>query len=138
MKERVPPGQRVFDKLPVLQYRGIPHIDIEEWRFRVYGLVSRELTFTYEEMLELPQKEFRCDVHCVTGWSKLDSVWEGFEASEIIKLSKPLENARYVMVHSADGYTTNLSIEDFSKGFFAIKMDGKPLSLEHGYCSIPK
>ncbi|KUJ93409.1 MULTISPECIES: sulfite oxidase-like oxidoreductase [Archaeoglobus] len=133
MKERVPPGQRVFDKLPVLQYRGIPHIDIEEWRFRVYGLVSRELTFTYEEMLELPQKEFRCDVHCVTGWSKLDSVWEGFEASEIIKLSKPLENARYVMVHSADGYTTNLSIEDFSKGFFAIKMDGKPLSLEHGY-----
>ncbi|ADC65259.1 oxidoreductase molybdopterin binding protein [Ferroglobus placidus DSM 10642] len=133
MRERVPPGQRVVDKLPVLHYSDIPHIDIKEWRLKIYGLVSKELSLTYEELLKLPQKEFRCDVHCVTGWSKLDTFWEGFEVSEIIKLSKPLENAHFVMVHSADGYATNLSLEDFSKGFFAMKMSGKPLPPEHGY-----
>lgn len=130
---KLPPGQRAVERLPVLQYGKVPHINLDEWRLEVVGLVSRKISLSYEDLITLPQKKFICDVHCVTGWSKLDSEWEGFEAGEIINLSQPLPNARFVMLHSADGYATNLAISDFERGFFAMKMDGEVLKPEHGF-----
>jgi len=76
-QERVPPGQRVTEKFPVLHYGSIPKSDPDTWDLRVFGLVEHPLTLSYTELLALPATRIVADIHCVTGWSKLDTVWEG-------------------------------------------------------------
>jgi len=134
-KDRIPPGQRVTQKLPVLQFGDIPEINISEWAFRVTGLVEEEVELSYEEFMSLPRVRVISDVHCVTGWSKLDNEWEGVSTDVVKDLATPLPEARYVMVYSADGYTTNLSLSDFFQPdvLFAVKLDGEILSIEHGF-----
>jgi len=133
--DRVPPGQKVTEELPVLQFGDVPEIDISEWTFRITGLVKEEVELSYEEFMSLPRIKVISDAHCVTGWSKLDNEWEGVSTSAVKDLASPLPEARYVMVHSADGYTTNLSLSDFLQpdALFAVKLNGGVLSVEHGF-----
>jgi len=134
-KNRVPPGQRLTEKWPVLQHGGVPKIDISKWTFRIRGLVEKERKLSYEEFMALPQVRVFSDVHCVTGWSKLDNTWEGVSTQVIKGLVKILPEARFVIVHGAQGFTTNLTVEDFSEPdvLFAIKHNGEPLAPDHGY-----
>ncbi|MFH1003245.1 MAG: sulfite oxidase-like oxidoreductase [Chloroflexota bacterium] len=132
---RVPPGQKLTGKWPVLHYGGVPGTDISRWRFTITGLVAAERQLSYEEFLALPAVTVFSDIHCVTRWSRLDNLWEGPSSAVIRDLCPILPQARFVMVHSADGYTTNLSLDDFFQPdvLFVLKHNGQPLTPEHGY-----
>jgi DMSO/TMAO reductase YedYZ molybdopterin-dependent catalytic subunit len=134
-QERVPPGQKLTEKWPALHYGSVPKIDIAEWRFNIFGLVEKERRLSYQEFTALPTVRVYSDIHCVTGWSKLDNLWEGVSSSQLRELVRILPQAKFVMVHSTGGFSTNLSLDDFFQPdvLFAIKHNGEPLTPEHGY-----
>ena len=134
-KERVPPHQRVTSKLPTLTYGPVPRIDLARWRFEVDGLVEEPLSFTWEEFTALPQVTLVSDIHCVTGWSLLDSAWEGVSSAELLERVRLKPEARYAMVQCYGNYTTNLSLADLlaENVLFAHKFAGQPLTPEHGW-----
>ena len=133
-KERIPPGQYNDPRMPVLHYRGVPDFDPEKWRFGIWGEVEEERQLTYEQFISLPYSKVYSDIHCVTTWSKLDNTWEGVSSREIKKLVKLKPTATHVMIHSDDGYTTNLTLDDFFQDdvLFVLFHDGKPITPEHG------
>jgi DMSO/TMAO reductase YedYZ molybdopterin-dependent catalytic subunit len=134
-KDRIPPGQKVVEEWPVLHHGSVPVIDASKWIFKISGMVEREKTLDFKEFISLPGVKVISDVHCVTGWSKIDNLWEGVSTLAIKDLVNILPKAKFVIVHSAGGFTTNLSLEDFFQEdvLFAIKHNGKPLTPEHGY-----
>ena len=131
---RIPPGQYLTDKFPVLTHGPTPTIDLETWRFRAFGLVESEITWTYTEFMALPQIEITTDFHCVTRWSQLDNTWQGVPIGEVINRLTIQPEAQYVMVHAFGGYTTNLPLADLLEDdvLFAHSRNGAPLSSEHG------
>lgn len=134
-ENRIPPGQRVTEKWPVLQYGDVRHVDIEKWRFTIFGLVEERRTFDIEEFMSLPRVKVFSDIHCVTGWSKLNNMWEGVSTSVIKEQVIIRPEARYVMVHAEKQFTTNLALSDFfaEDVLFAVKYDGNDLTPDHGY-----
>lgn len=124
-----------MERLPVLHHGPTPGIDPSGWSFTIGGLVEKERTLSYGEFIALPQVEVFSDIHCVTGWSKLNSLWEGISTGVIRDLVNILPEAKFVIVYSAGEYTTNLSLNDFFQEdvLFALKFDGRPLASEHGY-----
>lgn len=134
-ENRVPPGQRLTDHWPVLHYGEVPKVDVSKWKFTISGLVEKELKLNYQEFMSLPRTKVFSDIHCVTGWSRLDNLWEGVSTSEVKKLVKLRPEAKFVIVHSELGFTTNLSLEDFFEPdiLFAVKHDDKPITQDHGY-----
>jgi DMSO/TMAO reductase YedYZ molybdopterin-dependent catalytic subunit len=130
----VPPGQVLTYKFPVLHYGSTPHIDPNDWRLKVWGLVEEPREFTWEELMGLPKQRQVCDIHCVTRWSKQDTVWEGVPFREIVKLVNPRPEARFVMEHAYGGYTTNMALEELLDDdvLLAFNYDDKPLEPEHG------
>jgi DMSO/TMAO reductase YedYZ molybdopterin-dependent catalytic subunit len=134
-EQRVPPGQRLTEGFPVLHYHKVPEIDTSRWTFSVFGLVKQRVELTYQQFLRLPRVKVFSDIHCVTGWSRLNNLWEGVCTSAVKDIAELLPEARFVMVHAGDGYTTNLSLDDFFQPdvLFAIKHDGEQITPEHGY-----
>lgn len=132
---RVPPGQKTTEKWPVLHNGSVPRIDISRWTFTIFGLVDKERSMTYEEFGSLPKVRVHSDVHCVTGWSRLNNLWEGVSTAVIRELVGVLADAKFVTVHAAHGFTTNLSFDEFFQPdvLFALKHDGELLKPEHGY-----
>jgi DMSO/TMAO reductase YedYZ molybdopterin-dependent catalytic subunit len=132
---RVPPGQRQTKEWPVLHYGNVPRINPEEWRLRIFGLVEREQSLSLPEVNALPQAKVFSDVHCVTGWSRLDNLWEGLQASALKDQVKILPEARFVIVHAWGDFTTNLTLDDFFQEdvILATRHDGMEISPEHGY-----
>ncbi len=133
-QNRVPPGQRITEGWPVLHYGGVPRMDEANWRFRIFGLVAKERTLTLPEFLALPMVKVFSDAHCVTGWSRLDNLWEGVSALALKDLAKILPQAGFVIVHAAGNFTTNLSFGDFFKEdvLFAVRHNGRLLQPDHG------
>jgi DMSO/TMAO reductase YedYZ molybdopterin-dependent catalytic subunit len=131
---RLPPGQRLTDKWPVLHYGKIPNIDVKKWIFKITGLVEKERTLTYDELVALPQVEVFSDIHCVTTWSRFNNTWEGVSTGTIAEIAGIKPEAKYVIVKGEGGFTTNLPRQDFlaEDALFALKHDGKPLTAEHG------
>jgi len=131
---RIPPGQTLTGKWPVLTYGLTPRFDPRRWTFRCFGLVEREVSFTWEEFLALPRVTITSDVHCVTRWSKLDNEWEGVHVREIMKRVTPLPEARYVMQHADPDYTTNIALPDLLDDdvLLALKHNGRDLPPDHG------
>lgn len=132
--DRVPPGQHLVPGFPVLHYGGVPRFDSARWDFRVFGLVANPLTLSWDEFGRLPTERQVCDIHCVTTWSKLDTVWEGVPFTHITELVKPLPEARFVIARCEAGFTTSLPLaammdEDV---LLATRYDDKPLTPEHG------
>jgi len=134
-EDRIPPGQRVTEKWPVLHHGEVPSIDISTWVFTVSGMVQKERKIGYEEFMSLARVKILSDIHCVTGWSQLNNLWEGVSTSLMRELAHILPQAKFVMVHSTAGFTTNLSLSDFfqSDVLFAIKHNNELLTPEHGY-----
>jgi len=132
---RVPPGQRVTEKFPVLHYGNVPRFDRQAWDFKVFGLVEEPVTLSYDELLKLPATRIVADIHCVTGWSKLDTVWEGVLFQEVIKLVRTRSRAEFAMVHCNHGYSTNVPLEVLMDDdvLLAYRYDDAPLTPEHGY-----
>jgi len=134
LAKRLPPGQALTVKWPVLTYGATPRPDPKRWSFRCFGLVEEEISWSWEEFLALPRVEIVSDVHCVTAWTRLDNRWEGVHIREIISRVRPRPEAAAVMVHADPGYTTNIALEDLIQDdvLLAIKHDGKDLEPDHG------
>ncbi len=132
---RLPPGQSLTLKWPVLHEGSVPRFDPRTWDFRIFGLVEKSIRLSWEEFNRLPPKEIVADMHCVTRWSRFDNRWEGVPFTEVIKLVTPRPEARHVMIHSEQGYMTNLPLEDLLRPttLFALEHDGQSLPAEHGY-----
>jgi DMSO/TMAO reductase YedYZ molybdopterin-dependent catalytic subunit len=132
--ERLPPGQVVTQKWPVLTYGATPRADLQGWTFRCFGLVDEEVSLTWQEFLELPRVEVNSDIHCVTRWSRLDNRWEGVAFSEILRRVRIRPDVVAVMAHSEGGYTTNILLSDLSdeRALLALKHDGQDMPAEHG------
>lgn len=131
---RLPPGQVLTAKWPVLTYGAAPRIDTAKWTFRCYGLVDEEAVWTWKEFLELPRVQITSDIHCVTRWSRYANRWEGISVSEIFRRVKVRLEAIAVMAHTHEGYTTNIPLADLRDDdvLLAIKHDGEDLPVEHG------
>lgn len=134
LDDRLPPGQFVTEKFPVLTYGPTPQIDLETWQLRVGGAVEQKLELDWEEFISLPTIRIETDIHCVTRWSKLDTVWEGVAFRELVERASPMPDAQFVMQHSYGGYTTNLPLEDLMDDdvVLAYRYGGEPLEAEHG------
>ncbi len=137
-RDRTPPGQQLSAKWPVLHYGGVPTIRKEDWRLRIYGLVEHEITLDWDAFQRLPKVQVKCDIHCVTHWSRLDNVFTGVATKTLLALARPLPRGKFVMQHAAsepnNDWTTNLSIDDFAGDdcLLATLHDGDPIDAEHG------
>ncbi len=133
---RLPPGQYLTEKFPVLHYGSVPRFDPLTWDFKVWGLVDNPIRLTWDEFLKLPTTQTVVDIHCVTRWSKLDTPWEGVPWSWVMEMAKPKPEAKFVMAHCEYGFTANVPLEDLLNDkavMLAYKYDNKPLDPEHGY-----
>jgi DMSO/TMAO reductase YedYZ molybdopterin-dependent catalytic subunit len=134
-KRRVPPGQYVTQKWPVLHYGSVPRTDLATWNFRVWGEVENPFSLTWDEFKALPRKHVHTDIHCVTRWSKLDMDWEGVPIQAILERARLKPSAHFVLAHSEQGYTANLPLDvlDDNDVLLADTADGAALELEHGF-----
>jgi len=133
--ERVPPGQSRTRKWPVLHYGRVPLVPLERWTLEVRGLVEQPLKFTWEEFQDLPRVKVFSDFHCVTRWSRLDNVWEGVSARELLQRAGVKPEAKFVVLTGYDdGWTTNLPLDEFAQEdcLLADLHDGHPLNADHG------
>ena len=132
---RVPPGQCVVDKWPVLSYGATPHTPLEDWDFRLFGLVEEPVRINYQQFCALPTSRVESDFHCVTTWSMLDNTWQGVLAHDLVSLVQLKPQARYVMIHAEEGYTANLSLDDFLQDsvLFAHTHNGQQIDPDHGW-----
>lgn len=131
---RLPPGQNLVKKWPVLDLGIQPDVPKAEWKLHVHGLVANQVTWSFDDFMALPQSRFKSDIHCVTTWSLYDNRWDGVSARTIMDLVQPSAEARHVIFHSYDGYTTNIRREVFEEPdvIVAHSWEGKPLTREHG------
>jgi DMSO/TMAO reductase YedYZ molybdopterin-dependent catalytic subunit len=134
---RLPPGQSLTKKFPVLHYGPVPRVDLSDWDFRVFGLVEEEVRWTWDEFNDLPRRRVVLDIHCVTRWSKFDTEWEGVFVRDLVEegIIKPKTEAKYVIQHCEHDFTENLPISIIMADNFllATHYAGEPLTLEHGY-----
>ena len=132
---RLPPGQSLTLKWPVLHYGSVPRFDPERWDFRVYGAVDAPVRWTWSEFNALPKVKRHSDFHCVTRWSRFDNDWEGVAFREVLERVKLKAGARYVLVHAEQAFTANVPLADLDREevFLATHHDGQPLSPDHGY-----
>jgi DMSO/TMAO reductase YedYZ molybdopterin-dependent catalytic subunit len=132
---RLPPGQSLTLKWPVLHYGSVPRFDPKTWDFRITGLVETPVRLTWDEFVELPMRAVTADMHCVTRWSRFDVRWEGIPFTEVMKLAAVKPEAKYVMVHAEQGYTADVPLADLLQPttLFALKHNGEPLPTDHGY-----
>ena len=133
--DRLPPGQYVTEKWPVLHYGNVPKVDLATWDFQIRGQVEQPVRLSYEQFMALPRRTERSDIHCVTRWSMFDSTWEGIPVAEVMKLVTLKPEASHVMVLAEQGFTANLSLDDFlrDENLFVDKRNGEPISPEHGW-----
>jgi DMSO/TMAO reductase YedYZ molybdopterin-dependent catalytic subunit len=132
---RLPPGQYLTEKWPVLHAGSVPRTDLATWDFRVYGEVAEPLTLSWDELKALPSREITIDIHCVTRWSRFDTSFRGVHWSELAKLAKPKQSARFVVAHAEQGFTSNVPLEalEDENALLGYEADGEPLEAEHGW-----
>jgi DMSO/TMAO reductase YedYZ molybdopterin-dependent catalytic subunit len=134
---RLPPGQSLTQKFPVLHYGPVPRFNPATWDFRIWGEVEEEKRWTWDEFLGLPRAKIAMDIHCVTRWSKFDTTWEGVSVRSLVDqgLINLKPGARYVMQHAEYGFTVNLPLEVVLQENFllATHFNGEPISPDHGY-----
>jgi len=132
---RLPPGQSLTLKWPVLHYGSVPRFDPARWNFRVWGLVENPVQLTWDEFNKLPRTQDTSDFHCVTRWSRFDNHWEGVAFREITRLVKPKAQASHVLIHAEQGFTANVPLADLDRDdvMLATHHDGESLTPDHGY-----
>lgn len=136
-ENRLPPGQALTVKFPVLHYGPVPTFNPATWDFRVWGEVEEEKAWRWDEFNQLPRTQVTMDIHCVTRWSKADTLWEGVSVQTLVEqgLIKLKPAAQFVMQHADHGFTVNLPLEVVLQENFllATHFNGEPITLEHGH-----
>ncbi|TMK76610.1 MAG: sulfite oxidase-like oxidoreductase [Actinobacteria bacterium] len=130
---RLPPGQYLTEKWPVLHAGGVPETDLTTWDFKVFGEVEEPLTLSWDELKALPSSEITIDIHCVTRWSRFDTTFRGVHWRELAKLCRPKPRAGYVLAHAEQGFTSNVPLSALEDALLAYEADGEPLEPEHGW-----
>jgi DMSO/TMAO reductase YedYZ molybdopterin-dependent catalytic subunit len=132
---RLPPGQHLTEKWPVLHAGDVPRVDLASWEFRVWGQVEEPLAFTLEQLQELPATQVTTDIHCVTRWSRFDAHFRGVHWSELAKLCRPLSSARFVVAHAEAGFTSNVPLDalEDEHALVVYEADGAALTPDHGW-----
>jgi len=132
---RLPPGQYLTEKWPVLHAGTVPDTDLAAWDFKVFGEVESPITLSWEELQALPATEVRIDIHCVTRWSRFDTGFRGVSWATLADLVKPKPSARYVVAHAEQDFTSNVPIAALEDegALIAYEADGAPLTPEHGW-----
>src|SRR5438093_3916757 len=130
---RLPPGQSLTLKWPVLHYGSVPHFDVAKWDFKISGLVEEPVRLTWREFRALPQTEVTSDFHCVTRWSRLDNRWKGVLFTDVLKLVKAKPETQFALVLAEDGYPANVPLADLLRPnvLLAFGHDGEPLARGH-------
>ncbi len=133
-EERLPPGQRLVKDWPVLDLGVHPNVPVQKFRLDIDGLVELKVSLSHGEFMALPQVESVCDIHCVTQWSRYDNRWKGVSARTLLDLARPKAEAKHVIFHSFDGYTTNVRLDQFDQpdSFLVHEWEGKPIERQHG------
>lgn len=136
-ENRLPPGQSVTQKFPVLHYGPTPKTDLSTWDLKVFGLVEEEKIWTWDEFNQLPRSKIVMDIHCVTRWSKFDTEWEGVSVRTLVDqgIISLLPTAKHVLQHAEFGFTANLPLEVVLQENFllATHYNGEPITPDHGY-----
>jgi DMSO/TMAO reductase YedYZ molybdopterin-dependent catalytic subunit len=132
--QRVPPGQYLTERFPVFTVGPNPAFDLEAWDFELFGEVENPLTLSWDELMQLPQKDLVTDIHCVTRWSKLDTAWRGVPVRDLLEQTRVKPSATHVMAYSDGGYSANLPLEVVLDDdvLLAHTYDGRPLEPDHG------
>jgi DMSO/TMAO reductase YedYZ molybdopterin-dependent catalytic subunit len=132
---RLPPGQSLTLKWPVLHYGSVPRFDPIQWNFRVWGLVTSPLRLSWKEFNGLPTTRTHSDFHCVTRWSRFDNDWQGVALKDILMSAQPKPESTHVLVHAEQGFTANVPLADLDRDevLLATHHDGQPLPADHGY-----
>jgi DMSO/TMAO reductase YedYZ molybdopterin-dependent catalytic subunit len=132
--ERLPPGQREVKNWPVLDLGIQPNVTAANWRLDVDGLVENKISWSFAEFRAQAQAQITSDIHCVTAWSRFDNRWEGVSTRRLLEVVRPKPEAEFVIQHSYDGYTTNVSLDDFAGDdvLLAWSWEGQPIPREHG------
>ena len=133
-EQRLPPGQHQVKNWPVLDLGVRPDVTTQSWRLMIDGLVETPVTWDWGAFRTQPASRDVSDIHCVTAWSRFDNMWEGVSARHILAAVRPKPEARFIVFHSYDDYTTNLPLADFDAEdvLLAHSWEGRPLSQEHG------
>jgi DMSO/TMAO reductase YedYZ molybdopterin-dependent catalytic subunit len=133
-EQRLPPGQHLTKDWPTLDLGLTPEIPHQRWRLDVYGAVENPVFWDFSQFMAQEQTKFASDIHCVTTWSRYDNQWEGLGTRDLLMACRPRDDAHFVVLHSNDGYTTNLSLDDFAAddALLAHSWSGAPLEAEHG------
>jgi DMSO/TMAO reductase YedYZ molybdopterin-dependent catalytic subunit len=132
---RLPPGQYLTEKWPVLHAGEVPDVDVGTWTLEIGGEVEEPVSLSFEQLTELPATDVTTDIHCVTRWSRFDARFKGVHWRELAKLVRPKPTARFAIAHAAHGYTANVplaALED-EQALVVYEADGEPLTPEHGY-----
>lgn len=132
--DRLPPGQTLYTSFPVLSYGPAPTIDTAQWQLQVNGLIEQPLQLSWTDLMALPQAEHTTDIHCVTRWSKLDTIWRGVWLDDIFQQAGVRPEAAFLLAGSYGDYTTNLPLDEVTghKAMIAHTFDGAPLPQQHG------
>jgi DMSO/TMAO reductase YedYZ molybdopterin-dependent catalytic subunit len=132
--DRLPPGQRLVRDWPVLDLGAEPNVTADRFRLDVDGVVENKLSLRLDEFMALPQTESVSDIHCVTQWSRYDNHWNGVSARDLLAIVQPKPDARYVIFHAYDGYTTNIRLDQFDHLEVCLvhQWEGRPISRAHG------
>jgi DMSO/TMAO reductase YedYZ molybdopterin-dependent catalytic subunit len=132
---RLPPGQYLTEKWPVLHAGSVPETDLATWDFHVFGEVERELTLSWDALRKLPATAITTDIHCVTRWSRFDTSFRGLHWRDLAPLVEPKPTARFVVAHAEQGFTSNLPLEALQAddALIAYEADGGPLTADHGW-----
>jgi DMSO/TMAO reductase YedYZ molybdopterin-dependent catalytic subunit len=131
---RIPPGQYLTERFPVLTVGPNPKYDLSGWDLSVFGEVEREVTLSWDELNALPQHDITLDIHCVTRWSKLDTTWTGVRVKDVLDLAGRGPSGTHLMAYSDGGYTTNVPLDAVlgDDALLAHSYDGRPLEADHG------
>src|SRR5581483_2465391 len=131
---RLPPGQYLTEKWPVLHAGEVPDVDVATWTLAITGEVEEPVTLSYDELRALPATEVTTDIHCVTRWSRFDAQFKGVHWRELAARCRPKPSARFVIEHAEHGFTANVPLSALEDGHALVvyEADGEPLTAEHG------
>lgn len=133
--QRLPPGQVLTERFPILHEGTVPEYELATWSMRLFGKVGRVVELSFADLQRLPQRELQCDIHCVTRWSKFDTQWSGVHLQDLLSELDLQPASRFVMAHADHDYQTNLLLDDLlhPDSLLATHYAGQPLTAQHGW-----